>query len=217
MDFFIDSADVTEIEAWAQTGLLSGVTTNPSLIAKSGKPFMETMAQICALVEGPVSAEVTLPEEEGMIAEAHVLREIAENIVIKVPLTKPGLNACYKLVRLGIPVNVTLCFSGAQALLAANAGATFISPFIGRLDDVGACGVSLIKSIREIYEKGGYETAILAASIRNAAHVEAAAKAGADVATIPGKVLESLYHHPLTDQGLALFEKDWKATGQSIL
>lgn len=217
MDFFIDSADVAEIETWSQTGLITGVTTNPSLIAKSGKPFLDTMAQICALVEGPVSAEVTLSDEEGMLAEARVLRDIAQNIVIKVPLTKPGLNACYKLAHLGIPVNVTLCFSAAQALLAANAGATFISPFLGRLDDVGACGISLVRDIREIYEKGGYETAILAASIRSAAHVAAAAKAGADVATLPAKVLESLYHHPLTDQGLALFEKDWKATGQSIL
>lgn len=217
MDLFIDSADTHEIATWAETGLVTGVTTNPSLLAKSGKGVTQVLTEICALIDGPISAEVTASDWGTMLREAEVLRAIHENIVIKVPLTKDGLKACYHLVRREIPVNVTLCFSAAQALLAAQAGATFISPFLGRLDDVGACGVDLVRDIAQIYQKGEYGTAILAASIRNNAHVEDAAKAGAHVATVPGKILEALYHHPLTDQGLAIFERDWKATGQSIL
>ncbi|MBA4750130.1 MAG: fructose-6-phosphate aldolase [Alphaproteobacteria bacterium] len=217
MEFFIDSANVFEVEQWASTGMIMGVTTNPTLIAQSGRAIKDVLAQICSLVEGPISAEVTLPDVSGMLAEAEVLSAIADNIIIKVPLTKDGLKACDRLTKQGIGVNVTLCFSAAQALLAANSGATFISPFMGRLDDIGESGVGLIADIREIYEKGGYETAILAASVRNADHVVAAAKAGAHVATLPPKVLEGLYAHPLTTKGLELFEKDWQATGQTIL
>lgn len=217
MEFFIDSANVFEVEQWASTGMIMGVTTNPTLIAQSGRAIKDVLAQICSLVEGPISAEVTLPDVSGMLAEAEILSAIADNIIIKVPLTKDGLKACDRLTKQGIGVNVTLCFSAAQALLAANSGATFISPFMGRLDDIGESGVGLIADIREIYEKGGYETAILAASVRNADHVVAAAKAGAHVATLPPKVLEGLYAHPLTTKGLELFEKDWQATGQTIL
>ena len=217
MDLFIDSASTQEISAWAETGLVTGVTTNPTLLAKSGRPVHEVLKEICALIDGPISAEVTASDWGTMLREAEVLRAIHDNIVIKVPLTKDGLKACYHLVRREIPVNVTLCFSAAQALMAAQAGATFISPFLGRLDDVGVSGINLVRDIAEIYQKGEYGTAILAASIRSAAHVEEAAKAGAHVATLPAKILEALYHHPLTDKGLEIFEADWKQTGQSIL
>ena len=217
MDIFLDSADLTEIRTLAETGLIDGVTTNPSLIAKSGRPIGEVIQEICALVEGPVSAEVTATESSKMIEEGNRLREIAPNVTVKVPLTREGLIACDALTSDGAFVNVTLCFSPAQALLAAKAGATFISPFLGRLDDLGHSGIQLVEEIREIYDIGGYETAILAASIRSVAHVVDSAKAGADVATIPGKIFHQLYRHPLTDKGLDDFLADWKATGQSIL
>ncbi|RAI03868.1 fructose-6-phosphate aldolase [Acuticoccus sediminis] len=218
MQFFVDTADVGEIKTLAETGMLDGVTTNPSLIMKAGRPMLEVIAEICSIVDGPVSAEVTAIETEQMIAEGRKLAEIAPNIAIKLPLTWDGLKACRALTADGHMVNVTLCFSSAQALLAAKAGATFISPFIGRLDDMGLDGMKLIEEIRAIYDN--YEdlsTEILAASIRTTNHVQQAAIAGADVATIPPAILSKLIHHPLTDKGLDQFLADWKATGQSIL
>lgn len=217
MQIFIDSADVKELKALAETGLVDGVTTNPSLIAKSGGDFFETLRAICDAVSGPVSAEVVAQDAETMIAEGKKLRGVAPNIVVKLPLTPEGLLACKALTDEGHPTNVTLCFSAVQALLAAKAGATFISPFLGRLDDGGQDGMQLIREIRAIYDNYGYETNILAASIRSAAHVRDAALAGADCATIPPAVFRALYKHNLTDAGLAAFLKDWKATGQSIL
>jgi len=218
MKFFVDTADLKEIEELAATGLVDGVTTNPSLIAKSGKPIREVIAAICAAVEGPVSAEVTATDFDGMMSEGEALAGIAPNVAVKVPLTWDGLKACRALTQGGHKVNVTLCFSANQALLAAKAGATFVSPFIGRLDDIGYDGMDLIRQIRTIYDN--YEalhTEILAASIRTPFHVTEAAIAGADVATIPPAVLKNLAKNPLTDKSLDGFLADWKKTGQSIL
>lgn len=217
MKIFIDSAERAELKALAQTGLVDGVTTNPSLIAKAGGDFFETLRDICATVAGPVSAEVVAQDCETMLAEARKLRAVASNIVIKAPLTPEGLKACKALSADGCPVNVTLCFSGVQALLAAKAGATYISPFLGRLDDGGQDGMQLIREIRAIYDNYGFHTQILAASIRHPGHVRDAALAGADCATIPPAVFRALYKHNLTDAGLEAFLKDWKSTGQSIL
>jgi len=217
MKFFVDTADINEIRSLAETGLLDGVTTNPSLVAKTGRPFRETVAEICAAVPGPVSAEVTATDAEGMVSEGRSLAEIADNVTVKVPLTMEGLKACRQLSGDGTMVNVTLCFTSNQALLAAKAGATFISPFIGRLDDSGLDGVELIEEIRTIYDNYGFETEILAASIRTVNHVKLCAMAGADVATIPPAIIRQLVSHPLTDKGLAAFLADWEKTGQKIL
>lgn len=217
MKFFVDTAEVKDIQELYETGLLDGVTTNPSLIAKSGRDFKEVIKEICAIVPGPVSAEVASLEAAGMIKEGEHLAKIADNVVIKVPLTMDGLKACKHFTDKGIKTNVTLCFSANQALLAAKVGATYISPFIGRLDDTNIDGMQLIEDIRIIYDNYAYTTEILAASIRSANHVSEAAIAGADVATIPPDVIRKLTQHPLTDKGLAAFVKDWKATGQSIL
>ncbi len=217
MKFFVDTADTAEIKALAASGLLDGVTTNPSLVAKSGKKFLDVIAEICATVPGPVSAEVTATEFDGMMAEAKVLRAIAKNVAVKVPLTPDGLRACRHLTDDGSMVNVTLCFSASQALLAAKAGATFVSPFVGRLDDIGEDGMGLIADIMTIYRQYAFKTEVLVASVRNPEHVVAAAKLGAHVATLPPAVLRSLFPHPLTDKGLAAFLADWAKTGQSIL
>ncbi len=219
MQFFIDSADISEIRDLTETGLVDGVTTNPSLIAKSGRDFIEVIKEICEIVPGPVSAEVTATEKEGMVTEGKKLAELAENVVVKIPLTWEGLKACYELTENEIDVNVTLCFSANQALLAAKAGAAFISPFIGRLDDVGIDGMELIEEIREIYDNypNTIDTEILAASIRTVNHVKSCALAGADVSTVPPQILRDLVKHPLTDKGLEAFLSDWKKTGQSIL
>jgi transaldolase len=217
MKFFVDTADIKEIKELAAAGLLDGVTTNPSLIAKSGRDMKEVIAEICKIVEGPVSAETTALDAEGMIAEGKLLRKIAKNIAVKVPLTIDGLKACRALSQEGTMVNVTLCFSAVQALLAAKAGATFISPFIGRLDDIHIDGMELISDIRQIYDNYDFKTEILAASIRTPNHVRQAAIIGADVVTVPYAVLKGLAKHPLTDKGLELFLADWKKTGQSIL
>jgi transaldolase len=218
MKFFVDTAEIAEIRELAATGLLDGVTTNPSLIAKSGRKIVEVIAEICGVVQGPVSAEVAATEYRQMLAEAAVLKKIASNVTIKVPLTPDGLKACHTLSQEGTMVNVTLCFSAAQALLAAKAGATFISPFIGRLDDIGQDGMGLIADIVQIYANyPAIKTEVLAASIRHPIHLIEAAKMGADVATIPPSVIKQLYNHPLTDKGLAAFLKDWAATGQSIV
>jgi transaldolase len=217
MKIFIDSAEVAELEALAPTGLVDGVTTNPSLIAKSGKPILETIAKICAAIPGPISAEAVATDAPTMIAEGRKLRALAPNVVVKLPLTQDGLLACKALSDEGTPVNVTLCFSSVQALLAAKAGAAFISPFIGRLDDNGAEGMDLIREIRAIYDNYGYETEILAASIRTIGHVRDAALAGADCATIPPAIFKAMYKHILTDAGLKAFLDDWAKTGQTIL
>ncbi|KAJ8606004.1 hypothetical protein CTAYLR_010521 [Chrysophaeum taylorii] len=218
MKFFVDTADTAEIAELNDVGLLDGVTTNPSLIAKSGRDFKEVVADICGLVEGPVSAEVTALDAEGMIKEGKELAKIATNVTVKVPLTLDGLKACKALSSEGTMVNVTLCFSANQALLAAKCGATFISPFIGRLDDINIDGMELIAEIRAIYDNyPALETEILAASIRTANHVKQAAVIGADVATIPPAVLKGLAKHPLTDKGIDAFMADWAKTGQSIL
>ncbi len=218
MKFFVDTAEISEIRELAATGLLDGVTTNPSLIAKSGRNILEVIAEICDTVSGPVSAEVAATEYAQMLAEAAVLKKIAANVAIKVPLTPDGLKACYALAQEGTMVNVTLCFSAAQALLAAKAGAAFISPFVGRLDDIGQNGMELIADIVQIYANyPAIRTEVLVASIRNPIHLIEAAKLGADVATIPPNVIKQLYHHPLTDKGLAAFLKDWAATGQTIV
>ena len=217
MELFIDTAEIEEIKSLNITGLIDGVTTNPSLIAKSGRNIIETIAEICAEVSGPVSAEVTATDFDSMVKEGRKLSAIADNVSIKVPLTFDGLRACKTFSDDGIMVNVTLCFSAAQAILAAKAGATFISPFIGRLDDIGADGMSLISEITEIYEIYGFETKVLAASIRSVQDIIDVSKFGADVATIPPKFLKAMYHHPLTEKGLADFLSDWKKTGQSIL
>lgn len=216
MKFFVDTADVKDIRDLAETGLLDGVTTNPSLIAKSGADFKTTIKEICQIVEGPVSAEVAATEAAKMIEEGQTLAKIAGNVVVKVPLTWDGLKACRALTQAGIPVNVTLCFNANQALLAAKAGATFISPFIGRLDDIGLDGMELIREIRTIYDNYVFDTEILAASIRTVNHVKEAALAGADVATVPPQVIRDLVKHPLTDKGLAAFLADWGKTGQKI-
>lgn len=217
MKFFIDTADIAEIRDLATTGMVDGVTTNPSLIAKSGRDFMEVIAEICDLVPGPISAEVTATDAEAMISEGRKLVEIAPNVAVKVPLTWDGLKACRALADEGRMVNVTLCFSANQALLAAKAGAAFISPFIGRLDDISIDGLELISDIREIYDNYDFDTEILAASIRTVAHVQECAKIGADVATVPPSTLKKLAEHPLTDKGLSAFLADWAKTGQTIL
>ena len=217
MKFFADTAEIAEIEELIDIGLLDGVTTNPSLIAKSGRDFMEVTKEICALVDGPVSAEVVALDHPTMMKEADKLRAIADNVCIKVPLTIDGLKTCKALAEDGTMVNVTLCFSANQALLAAKAGATFISPFIGRHDDNGFDGMDLIRDIRLIYDNYGYETEILAARIRHATHVLESARIGADVATMPPKVIKALFNHVLTDKGIEGFLKDWAGTGQSIL
>ena len=217
MDIFIDSADVRDLRAAAASGLVDGVTTNPSLIARSGRDMKEAIAEICSMISGPVSAEAVASDVDGMLAEGRYLASIAENVVVKLPLTPAGLTACKRLVQDGIRVNVTLCFSSVQALLAAKAGATFISPFIGRLDDAGLDGMELIREIRTIYDNYGYTTRILAASIRTINHVRDAALLGADCATIPPKIFNALYSHILTDTGLQAFLEDWRSTGQSIL
>ncbi|HCO54732.1 fructose-6-phosphate aldolase [Pelagibacterium nitratireducens] len=218
MKFFVDTADISEIRELHDAGLLDGVTTNPSLVAKSGRDFKEVVKEICDLLPGlPVSAEVAATDYDGMMAEADVLSKIADNVVIKVPLTLAGLKACKTLSDRGIKTNVTLCFSANQALLAAKVGATYISPFLGRLDDINLDGMQLIADIRVIYDNYGFDTQILAASIRSPNHVSDAALAGSDVATIPPGVLKKLADHPLTDKGLDAFVKDWKSTGQSII
>lgn len=217
MKFFVDTAVVAEIKELNDYGLLDGVTTNPSLIAKSGRDFKEVIAEISAIVEGPVSAEVASVEFEGMVAEGEHLAAIAPNVVVKLPLTLNGLKACRYFAANGIRTNVTLCFSANQALLAAKTGATYVSPFLGRLDDINLDGMQLIRDIRQIYNNYRFETQILAASIRNANHVKDAALAGADVATVPAAVIKGLAAHVLTDKGLDQFVKDWAATGQSIL
>jgi transaldolase len=217
MKFFADTADVNDIRDLASTGLLDGVTTNPSLVAKSGRGFIEVLAEICTLVDGPVSAEVAATEFDGMMSEGHRLAKTADNVVIKVPLTWDGLKACKALSAEGIGVNVTLCFSPIQALLAAKAGATFVSPFVGRLDDIGQDGMELIRDIRSIYDHyPNLTTEILVASIRHPGHVLEAARIGADVCTCPPDVIRKLANHPLTDKGLAAFLADWKKTGQTI-
>ena len=217
MKFFVDTADVAEIRELADIGLLDGVTTNPSLVAKSGRVFKEVIAEICKIVEGPVSAEVTALDAAGMTKEGNDLRKIAKNVTVKVPLTIDGLKACKALRSDGAMVNVTLCFSANQALLAAKAGASFISPFVGRLDDIHIEGMDLISEIRQIYDNYGYETEILVASVRTANHVKQAALIGADVVTAPASVLKALAKHPLTDKGIEMFMADWKKTGQTIL
>lgn len=217
MKFFVDTADVAEIKLLAASGLLDGVTTNPSLVAKSGRRMHDVIAEICAIVPGPVSAEVAATDYDGMMAEARVLRAIAGNVTIKVPLTPDGLRACRALTGEGTMVNVTLCFSPAQALLAAKAGASFVSPFVGRLDDIGEDGMGLIADILTIFRHyPALTTEVLVASVRSPAHVVAAAKLGAHVATIPPAVLRQLFAHPLTDKGLAAFLADWAKAGLSI-
>jgi transaldolase len=219
MKFFIDTADVAEITDLAASGLVDGVTTNPSLVAKSGRNFLEVVREICELVPGPVSAEVAAVDHDGMLAEGRKLARIAPNVCVKVPLTWDGLKVCKALSSEGTQVNVTLCFSAGQALLAAKAGATFISPFVGRLDDVGHEGMQLIADIVEIYKNypDTLRTEVLVASVRGPNHVIEAARLGAHVATLPPKVLRDLALHPLTDKGLAAFLKDWEKTGQRIL
>ncbi len=219
MKFFLDTADVEEIAELAAAGMVDGVTTNPSLVAKTGRDFFELLAEIAALVPGPISAEVTATEQEAMLKEAHRLVEIADNICIKLPITWDGLRACRRLAAEGIKVNLTLCFSPGQALLAAKAGASFVSPFVGRLDDAGHEGMELIEDICTIF--GNYpdsiRTEVLVASVRSVGHVIAAARLGADVATMPAKVMRALVQHPLTDKGLAQFLADWEKTGQRIV
>ncbi len=217
MKIFLDTAELNQIEALLPTGMIDGVTTNPSLIAKSGGDIKKTIAAICELVDGPVSAEVTATDIEGMLAEADVLSAIAPQVTIIVPLTKEGLIVCRQLSERGIMVNVTLCFSAAQALLAAKAGARFISPFVGRLDDLAADGMNLIADICTIYDHYDFNTEILVASARHPQHVVDAALLGADVITLPPAIIDQLYKHPLTDKGLAAFLDDWKKTGQSIV
>lgn len=218
MKFFVDTADINEIKELAQTGLLDGVTTNPSLIMKSGGDFIETITEICSIVPGDVSAEVVATEYEGMMEEANKLKQIAQNVVIKLPLTWDGLRACKSLTDEGVKVNVTLCFSANQAILAAKAGATYISPFVGRLDDVGQDGLDLISDICQIYNNyPDFETQVLVASIRHPIHLLESAKMGAHVATLPPKVIKQLFNHPLTDKGLAAFLADWEKTKQTIV
>ena len=217
MKIFLDTADIAQIEALLDTGMIDGVTTNPSLIAKSGGDIKQTIAKICDLVDGPVSAEVTATDIDTMMAEADVLSGIAPQVAVKVPLTKEGLIVCRRLSERDIMVNVTLCFSAGQALLAAKAGASFISPFVGRLDDLGADGMNLIADICTIYDHYDFNTQILVASARNPQHVVDAALLGADVITLPPAIIDQLYKHPLTDKGLSAFLEDWKKTGQSIL
>jgi transaldolase len=216
MKFFVDTADTAEIRDLAETGLLDGVTTNPSLIHKAGRDFLEVVREICSIVPGPVSAEVVATDHAEMIREAEVLRKIADNIAIKVPLTLDGLKTCKALTGEGTMVNVTLCFTANQALLAAKAGATFISPFVGRHDDTGFDGMQIISEIRTIYDNYDFETRILVASIRHPIHVLQSAMIGADVMTAPPAVIRQLFKHPLTDKGLEGFAADWARTGQKI-
>jgi transaldolase len=218
MKFFVDTADLAEIRDLAQTGLLDGVTTNPSLIAKSGAKILDVIAEICSVVDGPVSAEVAATDYDTMLKEGRHLAKIAPNVTVKVPLTVDGLKTCKALSAEGTMVNVTLCFSASQAILAAKAGATFISPFVGRLDDIGQDGMGLIDEIVQIYNQyDAFTTEVLVASIRHPIHLVESAKMGAHVATLPPNVIRQLYNHPLTDKGLDGFLKDWAATGQSIL
>ena len=217
MKFFVDTADIKQIEELIPTGFVNGVTTNPSLIAKQGNDLSDTIKSICSIVNGPVSAEVTATDHPTMLEEGKYLASLAKNVAVKVPLTVEGLKTCKKLREQQIMVNVTLCFSAAQALLAAKAGASFVSPFVGRLDDIGEKGMGLIEDIVIIYENYGFETEVLAASIRTTQHVIDAALIGAHVATVPPKIIYELYNHELTDQGLKAFLDDWKKTGQSIL
>ncbi len=216
MKFFVDTADIADIRELAETGLLDGVTTNPSLIHKSGRKFLEVVEEICRIVPGPVSAEVVALDHEAMMREAEVLRKIAGNIAVKVPLTIDGLKTCKALTGDGTMVNVTLCFTANQALLAAKAGATFISPFVGRHDDTGFDGMQIISEIRTIYDNYDFGTEILVASVRNPIHVHDSAKLGADVMTAPPSVIRQLFNHPLSEKGIAAFLKDWEATGQKI-
>jgi len=216
MKFFADTADTADIRDLAEAGLLDGVTTNPSLIHKAGRDFLEVVAEICGIVDGPVSAEVVALDFEGMMREAEIVRKIADNVAVKVPLTIDGLKACKALSDDGTMVNVTLCFSANQALLAGKAGATFISPFVGRHDDIGYPGMDLIADIRTIYDNYDFGTEILVASVRNPIHVLEAAKIGADVMTAPPAVIKMLVKHPLTDSGIAAFMADWAKTGQKI-
>ncbi|MEO8756140.1 MAG: fructose-6-phosphate aldolase [Devosia sp.] len=217
MQFFVDTAEIEDIKKLHEMGLLDGVTTNPSLVAKSGRNFKEVIKEICAVVPGPVSAEVSATDYDTIMKEGDVLSKLAENVVVKLPLTLDGLRACKTFTGRGVKTNVTLCFSPNQALLAAKCGATYISPFIGRLDDINLDGVELIEQIRQIYDNYNFTTQILAASIRSPNHVTEVALAGADVATIPPAVIYKLADHPLTKSGLEQFVKDWKSTGQSIL
>lgn len=218
MKFFVDTANIDEIRELADTGLLDGVTTNPSLIAKTGRDFIEVVAEICQLVEGPVSAEVAATDFETMLAEGRKLAGIADNIAVKVPMTRDGLKTCKALSDSGTMVNVTLCFSVNQAILAAKAGASFISPFVGRLDDIAADGMNVIAEICEVYGNyAAFKTEVLVASVRSPMHIVEAAKMGAHVATVPPGVLWAMFDHPLTDKGLAAFLADWEKTGQSIL
>ena len=218
MEFFLDTADIKLIKELNKTGLINGITTNPSLVAKSGKNFLEILKEITKIIKGPISAEVTALDTKGMIAEANKLKKISKNIVIKLPLTENGLKACKFLSKRKIKTNVTLCFSAAQALLAAKCGATYISPFVGRLDDIGENGMELIQQIKSIYSNyKNLNTKILVASVRNADHVIKSAIIGADVVTLPPDTLIELYNHPLTKKGLDAFLSDWKKTKQSIV
>jgi len=217
MQLFIDTAEIAVLKDLAETGLVDGVTTNPSLIAKSGRPLIPTIAEICDLIPGPISAEVAAMDAPSMIKEGETLAAIASNVVVKLPLTFEGLKACAHFAGQGRMTNLTLCFSVTQALLAAKAGAAYVSPFVGRLEDQGADGIELLAEIRAVYDTYGYETEILAASVRSAAHVKAAALAGADCATLPPAVFRALVKHPLTDMGLEQFLRDWTGAGQSIL
>ncbi|KAA5803998.1 fructose-6-phosphate aldolase [Alkalicaulis satelles] len=217
MQIFLDTADIEAITARAGGGLVDGVTTNPSLIAASGADIFERIAQICAAVDGPVSAEVVATDLDAMLAEGRKLAAVAPNVVVKLPLTPDGLKACHVFASEGVQTNVTLCFSVNQALLAAKAGASYISPFVGRVEDMGGDGMDLLMGIREVYDHFGYETELLAASLRSPAHVEAAARIGCDVVTIPPKVFDQMIRHPLTDAGLEAFLADWKKTGRGGL
>ncbi len=218
MKFFVDTADTEEIRELADTGLLDGVTTNPSLIAKSGRDFFDVIKEICSLVDGPVSAEVAATDYDTMLEEGKKLADLADNVAVKVPLTMAGLKTCSQLAKQGTQVNVTLCFSAAQAILAAKAGAAYISPFVGRLDDIGQDGMNLISDVVQIYANyPTFQTEVLVASIRNPTHIVNSALMGADVCTVPPQVLKQLVSHPLTDKGLAAFLADWEKTGQKIL
>ncbi|MDY7091432.1 MAG: fructose-6-phosphate aldolase [Acidobacteriota bacterium] len=216
MKFFLDTADLDEIRTGLDWGMVDGITTNPTLIARQGKPYLPTVREIAQLVPGPVSGEVLATKLDGMLEEAHKLADLADNVVVKVPLTPAGLQAASQLAEDGIATNVTLCFSSAQALLAAKAGATYISPFVGRLDDVGQNGMELIEEVVTVYENYDFDTQVLVASVRHPMHVVQGALLGAHVATIPFKVLGQLYRHPLTDKGLDQFLSDWKSTGRSF-
>ena len=217
MKLFLDTANIDEIKALAASGLIDGVTTNPSLIAKSGRDFLEVIAEICAIIDGPVSAEATASDAPTMLKEGEKLASIAKNVAVKVPLTEAGLLVCKQLSDKGVMVNVTLCFSAAQALLAAKAGAGFISPFVGRLDDIATDGMGLIEEITAIYANYDFPTEILVASVRGVQHVVDAALLGADVATVPPQVITAMFKHPLTDKGIEAFTADWNKSGQSIL